>query len=153
MKIRKLEAHEVEFEITIEEESNSVRGNYMNSGDAEQDREGEEEIYERLRNGDEKAWCELTVKATWKDFKGDTVSMGCCSVAEDQTLAEYIGEVGLANDALSLLNAKLEDTLYVLETLEVEESEPPTVRIPEASSSWDAMVKRTKPSPGYWQET
>lgn len=78
--MRKLKASNVEFEVTIESEDIPVRGNALASGDKQVDKDCEDEILDRLANGDESAWCCLLVKATWEGYTGCD-SLGACSFA------------------------------------------------------------------------
>lgn len=67
MKLRKLEEHEVEFELSTESEDTSHIGECSAVSD-EVDKAAEEDISRRLAHGDESAWCVLVVKATWKGY-------------------------------------------------------------------------------------
>jgi len=85
--MRKLEANDVEFTISVEPEDMPVRGSFA-SGDADADRALEDEIITRLASGDVWAWCHITVTAKWESPDGtvyggrDTLS--ACSYASEK---------------------------------------------------------------------
>lgn len=75
------------FIVTLEAEQEHipVRGNAMASGDDEQDRAVEDEIIERLNNGDVWAWASVRVAVSHDDIpsiEGDDYLGGCCYADE-----------------------------------------------------------------------
>ena len=79
--MRKLEASDVEFTISVEPEDRPVRGRFA-------DRALEDKILARLASGDVWAWCCITVTAKWESPDGtvyggrDTLS--ACSYASEK---------------------------------------------------------------------
>ncbi len=69
---------EITYWIEVEQDDMPVRGNAVVSEDAEQDREIEDEIIERLNNGDVWAWASVRVVAQYKGFEGHAYLGGCC---------------------------------------------------------------------------
>jgi hypothetical protein len=76
--VRRLTADEVEFTVTAEPEDVSPRGNALASGDDDLDKQCEDEILERLDNGDVWAWAYVVVTAKWNGFEGTAGLGGCC---------------------------------------------------------------------------
>lgn len=120
--MRKLTAKDVTFSVAIErEEYVTVRGNAMASGDADADRELEDQIIAALDRGLDEAWCTIVVKATWT--KGDdtfegTDTLGCCSFLEpievdgerwsiQRQIEEHVKSHGMREQALEDLNADI----------------------------------------------
>jgi hypothetical protein len=106
-------AEQVNFTLAIEPEHVPVRGNYMASGDDEQDRADEDDLIERLEAGDDRAWCCLVVTCEDEDGNTATDSLGCVVLGEDvgwgarleaHVRAEY---PDLWTDSLARLNADL----------------------------------------------
>lgn len=81
--LRDLREDEVEFEIVLmEEDPCLVRGSFA-TDEPEKDRELEEDILRRLRDGDQWAWCCVKVVARWNGFEAfDT--LGCCSYESEK---------------------------------------------------------------------
>lgn len=111
--MRKLIKDEVEFKLEVLPEETEVRGNYICSGDDEQDKLDEDEIIERLNNNDVTAWCLLKVTATWNDIEAFDY-MGGCSFStglmgsEIEKEAESMAEDhGMYDSALDNLNAEI----------------------------------------------
>lgn len=69
---------EVEFTMEVEQDDCPVRGNAMASGDDAIDKKVEEEIIQRLDNGDVWAWACVCVCATWKGMEGRAYLGACC---------------------------------------------------------------------------
>jgi hypothetical protein len=74
---------DVTFTIDVEFDDLPVRGNAMASGDAEVDKEVEDEIIARLDRGDVWAWALVIVRAHWHDFEG-RAALGGCSYKDAQ---------------------------------------------------------------------
>lgn len=87
-----------------------VVGNALASGDAEWDRRVENEILERLRRGDERAWCFVrvtcTIEVEGETFVG-TAGLGGCSYDNEKAFREdpYFEDlkVEAREDAMSAL--------------------------------------------------
>lgn len=119
MKLRKLRADEVVFELSTEPEEMQVENNYMCTDDIERDKAAEREIYQRLAHGDELAWCMISVEAKWQGYVGrDT--LGGCSFAPGSQLKD-VQELATAHamevEALRVLQAKLESEFEKLQKL------------------------------------
>jgi len=71
----------VEVCLSVEQDHLPVEGN-ASAIDDETDRKNEEEIYERLNNGDVWAWACVGVKVRWKGFAGEDYLGGCCYLDE-----------------------------------------------------------------------
>lgn len=81
---------QVEFSIECLPEDTQVQGNAMFSGDNEADREAEENIIQKLDNGNEWAWCTVRVVARHKGIEGDDY-LGCCSYDSEKDFIENSG--------------------------------------------------------------
>lgn len=111
--MRNLTKDEVEFTVSLEYEDLQVRGNCMCSNDLDYNKQCEDELIDRLNNGDIQAWCCLTVKAEWEDFK-ESVYLGGCSFESglmgselQKAIEEMAEEHGMYDDALNDLNAEI----------------------------------------------
>jgi hypothetical protein len=61
---------EIRYYTDIHPEDKPVRGNLIASGDDVFDKECEDEVLERLTQGDILAWCIIEVRAEWKGLTG-----------------------------------------------------------------------------------
>ncbi len=108
--MRKLTASEVTFTIEIEADDSPVRGHFA-TDEADLDRQQEDEIIERLDNGEVEAWCGVIVTATW-EFDGQeytgTDSLWACSLDDTYTRDNVVEYHGMKEQALDDLNATLE---------------------------------------------
>ena len=68
--LRPLLLAEVEISIDLEPEHIDPHGNLCATDDPEQDRLDVEAVNDRLRRGDESAWCVLVVRASWESDDG-----------------------------------------------------------------------------------
>lgn len=116
MKIRKLTANEVKFQITVEEEDIPVRGNACATDDPVADKEIEDYIFEELSRGNIAAWCCIMVRATWNGFTGRACLGGNSYQSEEEAIADC-GEA-LKDEALDDLNKEIAETLQTIATLE-----------------------------------
>ena len=100
---------EVTYEIECLPEDMSVRGNAMDSGDAEFDRQVEDEILSKLESGNEWAWCVVRVVARITLPNGTTLEgedfLGGCSYDSredfEEGAADYLDDMkGRALDNL-----------------------------------------------------
>lgn len=98
-----LDIADVEFELHCEPETIPVRGNVMDSGDAELDRRDEDAMIEALNNGNEWAWCVVCVTATLGIFEG-RASLGGVSDESEASFRE-----GCADYVESLQQEALDD--------------------------------------------
>lgn len=78
---------EVEYSIIAEQDDIQVRGNALASGDDELDTKTENEILERLENGDIWAWAHVVVKAKWEGHEGED-SLGGCSYKSEEDFVQ-----------------------------------------------------------------
>ncbi len=76
----------VEYETSIEPSDIEIEGNAIASGDDEYDKKVENKLREDVESGNEWAWCDVKVTATYKDITG-TDTLGACSY-EDQNSFE-----------------------------------------------------------------
>jgi|SRR5947209_6545836 len=117
--VRELTPDEVEFTVTAEPEDVSPRGNAMASGDDELDRKVEDEILERLDNGDVWAWAHVVVTAEWNGFAGTAGLGGCCYEDEWDFRENSMYFADLCEEALDDLNTVVADHARRLQPLEV----------------------------------
>lgn len=75
--MRKLTENDVEFILEAKQDDLQVRGNALASGNYAEDKRVEDEIIERLDNGDIWAWASVKVTARWKEFEGVDYLGGC----------------------------------------------------------------------------
>jgi hypothetical protein len=112
MKLKQLTLKDVEISLEILDEDIPVRGSFE-SGDpdyAEADKQLENEIIERLNQGDLWAWCCVRVTATWGEFEGNDYLGGCSYRDEKEFRAEGGYFEDMCREALADLNAKIERT-------------------------------------------
>jgi hypothetical protein len=119
IKLRKLTAAEVTFEVTTEHEVCSVEGHFA-TDEPELDRKLEAEIIERLNNGDDSAWCCVVVHARWNGYEGWDC-LGGCSLDDNYTLETVVEEHGMREEALDHLNRRIAEHAAKLDALEVAE--------------------------------
>lgn len=77
------EVSDCTFDLTCFPSDTSVRGNVLASGDPAADKAAEDAINERLRDGDQWAWCNVVVTCMWEGFEG-RASLGAVSVADER---------------------------------------------------------------------
>lgn len=114
--LRKLTAEEVTFTLTIEQESERIRGSF-DSGDEEADEAQALEIERQLDNGSVWAWCVVRVTASWGDFEASEY-LGACSYANE---AEFCAPDGywpdMKGEALDALNARIAEAYATIAPL------------------------------------
>jgi hypothetical protein len=96
----------VSYEMTVEPEDLDVRGNVMDSGDADYDRQVEDTILERIDDGDDWAWARVRVTATYEGVDcvvGDDV-LGGCSYRDEK---DFCAPGGYYEDMLSVAREDL----------------------------------------------
>jgi|SRR6185295_17241197 len=81
IKLPKIE--DVTFTLAAEMDDTPVRGNAMASGDDAADKGYEDEIIERLDNGDVWAWACVCVTAEWRGMEGAQYLGSCCYENEE----------------------------------------------------------------------
>lgn len=117
VKVRELTEADVVFSLEIEEDDIPVRGNFA-SGDDKADKELEDSIIKRLRNGDTWAWASVKVTATWKGWKG-VDHLGACSYDDEADFKEPGGYYDdMKSEALADLNKSLSKCAEELTELE-----------------------------------
>ena len=75
--VRDLREDEVTFQVLCEPEYPAIRGNVLASGDDAEDQAAEELVIRQLEDGNEWAWCIVTVRASWEEFIGEDTLGGC----------------------------------------------------------------------------
>jgi hypothetical protein len=116
MKRRCLTEDEVEFELRCEPEDIPFVGN-CSAIDDETDRQAEEWILEQLESGNQWAWCCVVVTARWEGFEG-RASLGGCSYRSEKDFrcpGGYFDDLRV--EALDDLNARIAQTIAVLNRL------------------------------------
>lgn len=78
MKLSELIKNEALIQVDCLSEDMPIRGNVIDSGDNEFDRQSEDEIIHQLENGNEWAWCTVKVTASWEGLT-TTEYLGGCS--------------------------------------------------------------------------
>ena len=73
----------IRYQIEIEQDDISVRGNAIASGDNATDKAVEDEIIKRLDNGDTWAWCSVCVVAEAGGVEGRAY-LGACSYKDEE---------------------------------------------------------------------
>jgi hypothetical protein len=74
---------DVEFNLISDYDDTPVKGNALASGDDQVDKECEDEIIERLDNGDHWAWALVTMEANYKGLTGVDY-LGSCSYKDEE---------------------------------------------------------------------
>lgn len=116
LKLRELRADEVAFTLHCHHEDLPVRGNAMASGDDKFDREVEDEIIRRLKDGGIWAWCAVTVEAKWQSFTGED-HLGGCSYASEEEFKTGGYYENMKKNALESLNNSVTEHFEKLKDL------------------------------------
>lgn len=110
---KRLTKEDVTFEVRIEADENcserEIRGSFC-SGEPEYeqaDREIADGILERLRNGDESAWCGVIVEARWGEHLGGDSIWGN-TLSDDYTADTVAEEHGMHDNALAELQKEVD---------------------------------------------
>ncbi len=99
-----LSREEVKVLVTAELDPIPVEGNASASGDYAFDQEVEQNILERLQQGDVWAWGAVTVTVSWGPFSASD-HLGCCSYADEEDFRQPCGYFDdMVDEALSELN-------------------------------------------------
>lgn len=116
MKVRELTEAEVEFSLEIEDEDLEMD---FESGEPEKDEALKKELNDRLRRGDQWAWCSVKVTARWKDWKGVDY-LGGCSYEDEADFKKDDGYYGdMKARALEDLNKSIASVAESIEELRV----------------------------------
>lgn len=119
--MRDLKPSEVEFTLEVQQDDIPLEGNVLACGDAEEDKRAEEEVRERLDNGDVWAWALVTVSATITLPDGTKIrgwdSLGACNYANEADFKRcgYYGSMEML--ALDDLKQKIEAKIKTGEIL------------------------------------
>lgn len=119
MSIEPVMRHEAQISIRAEPEWVPVAGNAMASGDETLDRAVEQEILQRLDQGDLWAWAAVMVEVSWQCFRG-SACLGCCSYESEEDFRAPGGYFDdLVEEALADLNRELVSVYQHLKGREV----------------------------------
>lgn len=93
--MKQISIEDVDFTIEAECDDVPVRGNAIMSGDDAFDKKVENEILERLIDGDVWAWASVKVTGTYRNILKASDYLGCCSYAnqEDFTKDGYYDDM------------------------------------------------------------
>jgi hypothetical protein len=81
--MRKLEIEDLSIEIEANIETSQIAGNCAATGDDNEDYRIASQIKRDLADGNDWAWCEVTVSAEYKGLTAEE-SLGCCSYDSEQ---------------------------------------------------------------------
>lgn len=100
MKINNLDEVKIIYQMQVVPCDMEVSGNAIASGDAEADKQVEDQICKELEAGNLWAWCDVTVTATVPgiDLKG-TATLGACSYKDQRAFEEDAYYQDLKNEA------------------------------------------------------
>lgn len=116
--LKRLTKNECKITITAELDDTPIRGNAMASGDDAYDKEVEDEIINRVNDGDVWAWASIKVTASWSGYEG-TDYLGCCSYKNEEDFINgdtyYDSMVIAAVDDLNRKLAKIYEELKPLD--------------------------------------
>ncbi len=107
----KFNEKDVFYELEADFDDLPVRGNALASGDDAEDKRVEDEIIERLNNGDVWAWASVKVTARWKGLEG-TNYLGGCSYVDEK---DFKSPGGYYEDMKAEALADLKDTIKKLQ--------------------------------------
>jgi hypothetical protein len=81
----------IKFQYAMEvDNAVEINGNVLASGDDAEDRKAEQRVWEQLRNGNEWAWCVITVKATIPGIAFEGIDVcGACSYESEEQFREH----------------------------------------------------------------
>lgn len=101
---------DVVFTIHADYEDIPVRGNAIASDDPAFDKQVEEEILDRLDNGDVWAWASVEVRGTYKGLKSSTY-LGCCSYENEEAFRNDGYYEDMCAEVLADLNQKVSEII------------------------------------------
>src|SRR5690606_453924 len=102
---------EITYEIEVIPEDTSVRGNYMCTEDAAQDKADEDAVLARLDAGEVEAWCTVKVTASVGEFSHSEY-LGCCTLNDTYTKEVCVEEHGMKEEAKASLLAKVNNVFH-----------------------------------------
>lgn len=105
-KLRELTLEDVEIAIDTGVEWLPIRGNAVNTGNALEDHQIENELIERLNIGDKWAWCHVTVTAHWNGFEGED-HLGACSYDNEEGFRRGGYYDDMVQNAIDCLNRRV----------------------------------------------
>ena len=109
----------IRYQIEIEQDDISVRGNAIASGDNATDKAVEDEIIKRLDNGDTWAWCSVCVVAEAGGVEGRAY-LGACSYKDEEDFRRDKYYEQMQEEAKEDLIAQLVRAKKTLEEIEAE---------------------------------
>ncbi len=118
MELRKLTREDVEIKLEALEEDIPVRGNAIDSGNKEHDRQVEDQILKDLEEGNEWAWCCARVAVKWGQFRS-VVHLGACSYANEEDFKKGGYYEDMILEALEDLNKQVAQAAESIAKLEV----------------------------------
>jgi len=108
--MKKLTKQDVQIEVIADYDTIPVRGNAIDSGDAEYDKEVEDKIINAIDNGDVWAWASVEVKATYKGLTASTY-LGCCSYASEEDFKSDGYYADMVSEVIEDLNSQLNELI------------------------------------------
>lgn len=112
----KLDRSKVSYQIHIEVDDIEVRGNAVSSGDEAYDRRVEDEILQRLEDGDTWAWAAITVTAHLEGLEVHGADhLGACSYASEEQFRECPYFADMCEAALDDLEQRIEAIQHIVE--------------------------------------
>lgn len=109
----------IRYQIEIEQDDIPVRGNAIASGDKATDKAVEDEIIERLDNGDTWAWCSVCVVAEAGGTEGRAY-LGACSYKDEEDFRSGGYYEQMQEEAKEDLMEQLRRAKKTLEEIEAE---------------------------------
>ena len=112
--MKTLTKEDVEIELIAHWEDIPVRGNVMASGDDQFDKKCEDEVLERLENGDVWAWANVEVKCSYKGITSDSEYLGGCTYKDEDDFRKGGYFDDMVETCLDNLNEKLRELVNEL---------------------------------------
>ena len=119
MHLRQLAEADVEFRIRCQPEEIPFVGNCCCIDDAT-DQRTEEWIRDQLERGNDWAWCQVTVTASWNGLEGHAYLGGCSYRSHEEFCLEGGYYLDLKAEALADLNSEIERLRTLITELELE---------------------------------
>jgi len=107
LKLKPLTREDVTIQILIEQD-------WTDPADHFDDEQAVKDINFRLDCGDTWAWCDVTVQASWRSFKGSAAIGSCSYTDEDEFRADSPYFDDLVTEAIKLLNESMQADLDTL---------------------------------------
>lgn len=89
----------VEWKLQCMPETEPIRGNLCDSGDARLDKEQEDQILKAIDDGNDWAWCWIRVTGEWHGLKAEAC-ISCCSYESEAQFKELGGYGELQHEVL-----------------------------------------------------